>query len=73
MLFRSGRLYEVYQDLSKNDSVSYRRLFDFVNELEMLGLISTKTVSRGRGRGRTNIITLQCDIDLISKALIFKD
>lgn len=69
----SGRLYEVYQDLSKNDSVSYRRLFDFVNELEMLGLISTKTVSRGRGRGRTNIITLQCDIDLISKALIFKD
>ncbi len=68
----SGRLYEVYQDLAKNDTVSYRRLFDFVNELEMLGLISTNTISRGRGKGRTNIITLQCDLDLIDKALVYK-
>ena len=69
----SGRLYEVYQDLAKNDKVTYRRIFDFINELEMLGLISTNTISRGRGKGRTNIITLQCDIELIEKALIFKD
>ena len=69
----SGRLYEVYQDLAKNDKVSYRRIFDFINELEMLGLISTNTISRGRGKGRTNIITLQCDIELIDKALIYKD
>lgn len=69
----SGRLYEVYQDLAKNDKVSYRRIFDFINELEMLGLISTNTISRGRGKGRTNIITLQCDIELIEKALIYKD
>ena len=44
----SGRLYEVYQDLAKNDKVSYRRIFDFINELEMLGLISTNTISRGK-------------------------
>ena len=69
----SGRLYEVYQDLAKNDKVSYRRIFDFINELEMLGLISTNTISRGRGKGRTNIITLQCDIELLDKALIYKD
>lgn len=69
----SGRLYEVYQDLAKNDKVSYRRLFDFINELEMLGLISATTVSRGRGRGRTNVITLQCDIDLIDNALSYKN
>lgn len=69
----SGRLYEIYQDLAKNDKVSYRRLFDFINELEMLGLISTNTISRGRGKGRTNLITLQCDIDLIEKALIYKE
>ena len=68
----SGKLYESYQKLAKSDAVSYRRLFDFVNELEMLGLISTNTISRGRGRGRTNIITLQCDTDLIDKALQFK-
>jgi cell division control protein 6 len=42
----SGRLYDVYKDITKGDSVSYRRIFDFINELEMLGLISTKTVSR---------------------------
>ena len=69
----SGLLYEVYTDLAKNDKVSYRRLFDFINELEMLGLISANTISRGRGKGRTNIITLQCDVDLIDQALIYKD
>ncbi len=65
----SGRLYEVYKEFSKGDSVSYRRIFDFINELELLGLISTKTVSRGRGKGRTNIIDLQCDIQLLEDAM----
>jgi cell division control protein 6 len=65
----SGRLYEVYKEFSKGDSVSYRRIFDFINELEMLGLISTKTVSRGRGKGRTNIIDLQCDVQLLEDAM----
>ena len=65
----SGRLYEVYKEFSKGDSVSYRRIFDFINELEMLGLISTKTVSRGRGKGRTNIIDLQCDVKLLEDAI----
>jgi cell division control protein 6 len=65
----SGRLYEVYKEVSKGDSVSYRRIFDFINELEMLGLISTKTISRGRGRGRTNIIDLQCEISLLEDAM----
>lgn len=65
----SGRLYEVYKEVSKGDSVSYRRIFDFINELEMLGLISTKTVSRGRGKGRTNIIDLQCELGLLEDAM----
>lgn len=68
----SGKLYEKYQDLAKNDKVSYRRLFDFINELELLGIISANTVSRGRGRGRTNVITLQCDTDLIDNALSYR-
>ncbi|HIH65323.1 MAG TPA: AAA family ATPase [Methanothermobacter thermautotrophicus] len=65
----SGRLYEVYKEIAKGDSVSYRRIFDFINELEMLGLISTNTVSRGRGKGRTNIIDLQCETSLLEDSL----
>ncbi|ADP76807.1 ORC complex protein Cdc6/Orc1 [Methanothermus fervidus DSM 2088] len=66
----SGKLYETYKKLSRGkDIVSYRRIFDFINELELLGIISTNTVSRGRGRGRTNIIKLQCDVSLLEDAL----
>ena len=65
----SGKLYESYTDISKKDAVTYRRIFDFINELELLGIISTNTVSRGRGKGRTNIIKLQCDEALLETAL----
>ncbi|MCL2687137.1 MAG: orc1/cdc6 family replication initiation protein [Methanobrevibacter sp.] len=65
----SGKLYDTYKELAKGDTVSYRRIFDFINELEMLGIISTNTISRGRGKGRTNIITLQCDKGILEDAL----
>ena len=65
----SGKLYEAYTDISKSDAVTYRRIFDFINELELLGIISTNTVSRGRGKGRTNIIKLQCDESLLETAI----
>lgn len=65
----SGKLYDTYKEVSKGDTVSYRRIFDFINELEMLGIISTNTISRGCGRGRTNIISLQCDNDILEDAL----
>lgn len=65
----SGKLYETYKDISNGDAVTYRRIFDFINELEMLGIISTNTVSRGRGKGRTNIINLQCDTGLLESTL----
>ncbi|MCL2157472.1 MAG: orc1/cdc6 family replication initiation protein [Methanobrevibacter sp.] len=65
----SGKLYDAYKEVSKGDSVSYRRIFDFINELEMLGIISTNTVSRGRGKGRTNIIALQSDTGILENTL----
>lgn len=65
----SGKLYEAYTEISKKDAVTYRRIFDFVNELELLGIISTNTISRGRAKGRTNIIKLQCDETLLETAL----
>ena len=66
----SGKLFEAYQEISKGDTVTYRRIFDFINELEMLGIISTNTVSKGRGKGRTNIIKLQIDADLLEENLV---
>lgn len=66
----SGKLFEAYQEISKGDAVTYRRIFDFINELEMLGVISTNTVSKGRGKGRTNIIKLQIDPNLLEENLI---
>ena len=65
----SGKLYDAYKEVSKKDAVTYRRIFDFINELELLGIISTNTVSRGRGKGRTNIIKLQCDETLLETTL----
>ncbi|KZX13270.1 orc1/cdc6 family replication initiation protein [Methanobrevibacter oralis] len=65
----SGKLYDAYKEVSNKDSVTYRRIFDFINELEMLGIISTNTISRGRGKGRTNIIKLQCDLNLLESTL----
>ena len=65
----SGKLFEAYKDISKGDAVTYRRIFDFINELEMLGIISTNTVSKGRAKGRTNIITLQIDTELLEENL----
>ena len=65
----SGKLYEEYCEISKKDSVTYRRIFDFINELELLGIISTNTISRGRGKGRTNIIKLQCNETLLETTL----
>ena len=61
--------FEAYKEISKGDAVTYRRIFDFVNELEMLGIISTNTVSKGRAKGRTNIISLQIDTDLLEENL----
>ncbi|MDR3222149.1 MAG: orc1/cdc6 family replication initiation protein [Methanobrevibacter sp.] len=65
----SGKLYEEYKKISDEDSLTYRRVFDIINQLEMLGVISTNTISRGRGKGRTNIIALQCDITLLEDTL----
>ncbi len=56
----SGEVYEVYRDLCQQvglDVLTQRRVGDLVSELDMLGVIRAKTVSKGR-RGRTREIKL---------------
>jgi len=67
----SSEVYEAYEEASQGDSVSYRRMFDYVKELELLGLISTRTVPDGRGR--TTIIKLRRDPSMLEKALFGKE
>ena len=65
----SGKVYDEYLNISKGDNVTYRRFHDFCGTLDMLGIISMDTVSRGRGKGRTNIIKLRCNTELVEETL----
>ncbi|MDR2830794.1 MAG: orc1/cdc6 family replication initiation protein [Methanobrevibacter sp.] len=65
----SGKLYEVYKKISNGDYLTYRRVFDIINQLELLGIISTNKISRGRGKGVTNLILLQCDTSFLENNL----
>ncbi|MDR2623814.1 MAG: orc1/cdc6 family replication initiation protein [Methanobrevibacter sp.] len=65
----SGKLYEEYKKISNGDYLTYRRVFDIINQLELLGIISTNKISRGRGKGITNLISLQCDTILLEDNL----
>jgi len=54
-IFTSGEVSRVYQDLApalQLDILTHRRITDLISELNMLGVINTRVVSRGR-YGRT--------------------
>jgi cell division control protein 6 len=54
----TGDVYEVYKDLCKKirtDSLTQRRVADLVSELDMLGVITARVISKGR-YGRTREI-----------------
>ena len=56
----TGEVYEVYTNLCKRNGyriLTQRRISDLISEYDMLGLISTKVVSKGR-YGRTREIKL---------------
>jgi cell division control protein 6 len=67
----TGELYAVYQQLARRigiESVTQRRVSDIINELDMLGLISARVVSRGR-YGKTRMITIAADKNAMLEAL----
>ena len=56
----TGELYERYKELCNKmnlDPLTQRRISDLIGELELLGIINAKVISRGR-YGRTRRITL---------------
>ncbi len=75
----TGEVYEIYKDLSKKirtDILTQRRIADLISELDMLGIITARVISKGR-YGRTRDIKISYSIEDILNILheddIFKE
>ena len=75
----TGEVYEIYKELSKKtrtDRLTQRRVADLVSELDMLGVITARVISKGR-YGRTRDIKMSSSADEIMKILhedeVFKE
>ena len=67
----TGEVYEIYKDLCKKtryESLTQRRVADLISELDMLGIITARVISKGR-YGRTREIKLSTDSDEIMSIL----
>ena len=70
----TGEIYEKYSSLSSKygiETLTQRRISTLINELDLLGLISAKTISQGR-YGRTKKITVSIQPSII-KGIFSKD
>jgi cell division control protein 6 len=75
----TGEVYEIYKELCKKtrtDSLTQRRVADLISELDMLGIITARVISKGR-YGRTREIKISSSSNDIMKILnedeVFKD
>ena len=67
--FYTGDVYNYYQDICKKiktDVLTQRRISDILAEIDMLGLINAKIISKGR-HGRTREIRLSVPSNLFDK------
>jgi len=67
--FYTGDVYNLYQDickLVKTDVLTQRRISDIIAEIDMLGIINAKVISKGR-HGRTREIKLVIPENLFNK------
>jgi len=67
----TGEAYEIYKDLCKKtraDSLTQRRVADLISELDMLGIITARVISKGR-YGRTREIKVSSSSDEIVNVL----
>jgi archaeal cell division control protein 6 len=63
----TGEVYEIYKELCKktrSDALTQRRITDLISELDMLGIITARVISKGR-YGRTRDIKTSCSEDII--------
>jgi cell division control protein 6 len=75
----TGEVYEIYKELCKKtrtDSLTQRRVADLISELDMLGVITARVISKGR-HGRTREIKFSSSLEEISDILqedeVFKE
>lgn len=67
----TGDVYNTYRELCKYlniDPVTQRRVSDIISELDMIGIINAKVVSRGR-YGKTRSIRINADLNTLIKVL----
>lgn len=68
-LFFTGEIYDLYKKICQQvrlTVLTQRRVSDIIAELDMLGIISAKTISKGR-YGRTREISLAISEDIVIK------
>jgi cell division control protein 6 len=75
----TGEVYEIYKEISKKtrtDRLTQRRVADLISELDMLGIITARVISKGR-YGRTRDIKTSSSAEDIMKILeedeVFKE
>lgn len=75
----TGEVYEIYKALGKKtrtDKLTQRRVADLISELDMLGIITARVISKGR-YGRTRDIKISSSTEDIMKILhedeVFKE
>jgi cell division control protein 6 len=67
--YYTGDVYNLYQDLclqTKTDSLTQRRVSDILADLDMMGIINAKIISKGR-HGRTREIKMGVPSNLLNK------
>jgi cell division control protein 6 len=67
----TGEVYEIYKNLCKKtraDSLTQRRVADLISELDMLGIITARVISKGR-HGRTREIKISSSVEEITNVL----
>jgi cell division control protein 6 len=67
----TGEVFGIYKDLCKKarlDSLTQRRIADLISELDMLGIINARTISKGR-HGRTREIQTAVSTEEVVKIL----
>jgi cell division control protein 6 len=70
--FTTGEVYTVYKSLCKKvgiDALTQRRISDLIAELDMLGIINSIIISKGR-YGRTREIKLDVPIEPVKETLL---